>query len=709
MLKGMKIRSKILFAVLSVLVLSLLSMAVITYVNIVNITGHSETVMGGMAEDAVSRTEDALIAQAHSFLAVVANEQSKMANAVLENISLNVRLIEGAVLDIYANPDRFNGREIVRPRDAIEGEYNNTWLLADKHEVTDEILLEVELLSNLVVVMPVLAQDPNILELYVGTERGIFYNYTQMIFENTEFDPRLRPWYIDAVQRPDDVIFTEVYEDAFGTGMVLTAAKAIIGEDGNLIGVAALDIQLDALKELVLSTRVVDTGYVFIIDKYGSYIVHPEMGSDGFAHFQDDEDVVFADGLRRMINGEQGFEEEETEDGVMYLAFSPLSVADWTVGVIVPENEIISSKESLSIHMGEIIEKASEDMGLMFGILLRELAVALAISVIIILFIGILISRVISRPIQELSKGVALFGGGKLENRIEIKSKDEIGALAGIFNQMADNIVKNMEEIEEAATERERLNGELRIAAQIQNDMLPNVSEKLANVSCLDVYASVEAALEMGGDLYDVFFVDEDRHKLCEVVADVSGKGMPAAMFMVMTKTLIRNYMFSGYSPAESLRKANNRLCEDNPTNMFVTIVVSITDLETGECRYAQAGHNPVAYCAAGGEFRFIETERTTPLGFFPDNEYPLQSAVLNPGDKRFQYTDGITEALDENDAEWGEDALLAVLNENRHMSCSEIAVKVRQAIADHRGSAEQSDDITMLVTEYTAFGGRLR
>ena len=704
MLNRMKIRTKILLALMLVLLPTFALMAFIIFANLGNITGFSRAVGSQMSADAISGTEEALIEQANSFLATLTDAQSKMANVVLQNIALNVTLIEGAVRDIYENPESFPGRDIMRPRDAVEGVYSSTWLLAEHLELTDDIQDEVAMLSNLAVIMPALADDPNILELYVGTEKGVFYNYTPMTFENPTYDPRVRPWYIEAAAHPGQVIFTEVYEDAFGTGMVLTAAQAIEDADGKLIGVAALDIQLDALKELVLDTRVVDTGYVFIIDKYGTYIVHPEMGGAGFKHFQDDDDVYFADGLRMMMEGYQGFTRAETEDGVMYLAFAPLEVADWSVGVVVPESEILSAKDSLALHMDGITTKATGEMDAMLGGMTRELAMALVISVLIVLVIGIILSQTISKPIRELTRDVSFFGGGAYDSRITVGGTDEIGILAGVFNQMADDIVKNIGEIATAAAERERIDGELRIAGQVQQDMLPDVTRSLVDCPGIEMYACVEPALEMGGDLYDVFFIDADSRKLCEVVADVSGHGMAAAMFMVMAKTLIRNFMLSGLDPAESLRQANMRLCEDNAGNMFVTVQISVTDLGSGECLWAQAGHNPVAYCPAGGQFDFIESEATSPLGFFPDSSYPLHVCRLSPGDMRFQYTDGVSEAIDAAYNEWGEAALLATLNENRHLSCVELVGRVQDSVARHRKGALQSDDITVLVTRYKEF-----
>lgn len=247
----------------------------------------------------------------------------------------------------------------------------------------------------------------------------------------------------------------------------------------------------------------------------------------------------------------------------------------------------------------------------------------------------------------------------------------------------------------------ERINSELKAAAKIQSDMLPDLHSKFANHQLVDLFALVNPALEMGGDLYDVFFIDKEKNNLCVVIADVSGKGIPSAMFMVMAKTLIRSYIFSGENPADALKKANNHLCEDNPSSMFVTASVSLCDLNTGQCQYSQAGHNPTAYCRPDSEFVFAETKKTMPLGFLPDNEYPLLCVKLIPGTKFFYYTDGVTEALDEKDEQWGEERLLTSLNGCHKCSCAEIAKHVLDDIASHVGQAQQSDDITILVAEY--------
>ena len=704
MLKGMKIRTKILLSAMSVLVLALSSRVIITSVNIARIAERTEEINSEIAAASITSTDEALLEQAYTYLLNIADIQSQCSNAVLENISRNVMLVETATRDIFENPEYFIRREIGQPGDPGSDAHAAIWMVPGQSVLNDTMIHEVDLLSNLAMIMPGIVDNSDVLDFFVGTENGVFYNCTPPIVPNPDYDPRERPWYIQAVNNPGQVVFTLLYEDAFGTGKVLTAAKAITMEDGTLVGVAGLDIGLSTLEAAALDARVMPTGYTFIIDENGHYIVHPDLGDEDFDHFRAEHDHLFADALERMMAGERGYEWVDTDSGPVYLVFAPLDIAGWSIGLVTPESDILSSRDSLAIRMETVVQAATEEINLLYDPLLAGLLIISFITLVLLLSLSFFLSRAISRPIQELAKGVKLFGGGAYGQRISVETTDEIGELAGMFNQMADNIVANMGEIAFAATEKERINGELRIAARIQRDMLPDIAQKLARLGSIDVYASVEPALEMGGDMYDLFFHGEERRKLCGVVADVSGKGMPAAMFMVMAKTLIRNFVLGGLAPDAALREANIRLCEDNPACMFVTMALSLVDLTSGHCQYAQAGHEPVAYCPAGGDFVFIETQNTTPLGCFADSDYPLYEFMLKPGDKCFLYTDGISEALDEQDVEWGLKALLSTLNANRLLPCAQMAGQVREAVMKHRGMAPQSDDITILAVEYLAF-----
>lgn len=456
---NLKVRDKILFAVLSVVVLSLVSTAVISFINIRRITNYSEEINAQLTSGAVSGTEDALLDQAGDFINLILDAQVNLVDSYLSIMSFRVSAIENAVYNIFTNPQSHNGYEIVPSSEAAEGVYTGTWSLSENVKLTDEILQEINLLSNLEVIIYKLAEYPTPLDLYVGMESGLLYSYSTRKFENTDYDPREQQWYKKATQEQLQVAFTGLHESPFGAGQVITLSFSIVDNDYRLLGVAGMDIPIDDLIGLTSQLRVANTGYMFILNGNGEYISHPDFGNEGFAHFRDNEDVPFADGLRRMMNGESGYISEETDEGVMYLAFAPSIYygfsADWSIGLVFSESELLSAKDDISNYMNEITQTAVNDMGKMSDDVFWNLIIVLAVSVLVIFIIGTYIAYLISKPIQKLSEGVALFGGGALENRVEIDSHDEIGALAIAFNQMADNIVKSMEDIA-VAVENER-------------------------------------------------------------------------------------------------------------------------------------------------------------------------------------------------------------------------------------------------------------
>lgn len=455
----MKLRDKISLAALSVVLLSLISTAVISFVSIRHITDYSVVVNNQLTTGAVSGTEDALLDQAGEFIGLILDAQVKLADAYLSNMSFRVTAIENAAYNIFTNPQSHNGYEIKHMGEAAEGVNTGTWSLAETIPLTNEIQREINLLSNLEVIVTKLAEYPAPLDLYVGMESGLLYNYSTRIFENTDYDPREQPWYQKAAGNPFAVAFTGLHESHLGAGQVITLSFSVHDTDFNLLGVAGLDIPLSDLVNLTSELRVADTGYMFILSSEGEYISHPGFQNEGFAHFRDNEDVPFADGLRRMMNGERGYIREETDEGFMYLAFAPSAYyglsADWSVGLVVSENELLSSREAISAYMDDMTLTASKDMDNMSAAVFWNLSIVLAVSVLVIFLVGVYIAHVISKPIQKLTECVALFGSGTYDNRADIRSHDEIDVLAGVFNQMADNIVKNMENIA-VAVENER-------------------------------------------------------------------------------------------------------------------------------------------------------------------------------------------------------------------------------------------------------------
>ena len=329
---------------------------------------------------------------------------------------------------------------------------------------------------------------------------------------------------------------------------------------------------------------------------------------------------------------------------------------------------------------------------------------------IVILFLWY-VEKNITTPIEHLSDLTELYArdedkhDGDISKRIqelaeEVPQGDEIGALAVSFRNMVGELDEYMVNLASVTADKERIATELNIATQIQLSMLPCLFPAFPDRDEIDIYATMTPAKEVGGDFYDFFMVD-DRH-LAIVMADVSGKGVPAALFMVIGKTLIKDHTQPGRDLGEVFTEVNNILCESNDNGMFITAFEGVLDLATGEFRYVNAGHEMPFVYRKNGEYEAYKIKPGFVLAGMEDIKYKEHVIQLNVGDKIFQYTDGVTEATDVNNGLYGMDRLSKVLNER----CADADPKetleiVKSDIDAFVGSREQFDDITMLCLEY--------
>ncbi|MCM8781316.1 MAG: SpoIIE family protein phosphatase [Candidatus Omnitrophica bacterium] len=267
------------------------------------------------------------------------------------------------------------------------------------------------------------------------------------------------------------------------------------------------------------------------------------------------------------------------------------------------------------------------------------------------------------------------------------------------INLIQLSIKRFIENLKAETQARERIESELRIAHEIQNSMLPRVFPPFPDRKEFDIFAMMDPAKEVGGDFYDFFFVDKNR--LCVVIGDVSGKGVPAALFMAISKTLFRTEAMRGLPPDEVVSRVNNLLCLDNQTCMFVTVFCLILNTETGEVQFCNGGHNPPLICNQTGCFQFIEVPKGFVIGAIENSKCVSKSLLLKPNDIIFLYTDGVTEAMNPQNKLFSEERLKSCLEKYKHKDITEIVKSIREEISDFAQDAPQSDDITMLVLRY--------
>ena len=380
-----------------------------------------------------------------------------------------------------------------------------------------------------------------------------------------------------------------------------------------------------------------------------------------------------------------------------YTQVRTLEIKD--LGTVMDVSEPILSGLIGYVHVGMdtgLIKKA------FWHAMIKQQVIILVIFVFCVLGAYLLMGK-ISSPLVHLTKTAhrlarhdfssgSVFGGEK--DLQKISSRDEIGDLADAFRTLITELHRSIEVLKETTAVKERIESELNIATDIQASLLPRIFPPFPDHSEFDIYASMVPAKEVGGDFYDFFFIDEKN--LCFLIADVSDKGVPAALYMMVAKTLLKTEGQRLREPDKILFSVNNILASDNESCMFTTVFCAIIDVTTGEVRFANAGHNPPLIIDANG-VRYLTLKPGLMVGPIAGTVYETERIFLKPGDALFLYTDGVTEARSQKDELYGELRLQKALQFASKEKLSEMIYFISAELTRHANSAPQSDDITML------------
>ena len=366
------------------------------------------------------------------------------------------------------------------------------------------------------------------------------------------------------------------------------------------------------------------------------------------------------------------------------------------VSVILDENGNAIAEIQYILDMSEV-------RAYLNSFLINMLLISFAIIAITIILYIFFVRKMVTKPVGKLTAFTQeITKTGMFENQhIDIKTGDEIESLSQSFNFMLAELENYIANLSKVTAEKERIGAELDIAKHIQASMLPCIFPAFPERKEFDIYATMEPAKEVGGDFYDFFMVD-DTH-LAIVMADVSGKGVPAALFMVIGKTLIKDHTTPGRDLGKVFTEVNQLLCESNSEELFITAFEGVLDLVTGEFVYVNAGHEMPFICKAGGDFEPYKIRAGFVLAGMEGMKYRAGSTRLEPGDKIFQYTDGVTEATNLKNELYGMNRLGAILNKVKGGTPNDILPAIKKDIDEFVGDADQFDDITMLCLEYKA------
>jgi sigma-B regulation protein RsbU (phosphoserine phosphatase) len=494
-------------------------------------------------------------------------------------------------------------------------------------------------------------------------------------------------WYQIAKELANSVWSEPYYDEGAGEIVMTTYSVPFYREvDGKktFVGVVTADVSLSWLQEIVDSIKIEKSGYAFLVTKNGTFVSHPNsdiiMNETIFSLAEIDSDGYMRELGRKMIHGESGFVPFRTigTDKKCWMAYAPLSSSGWSLGVLFPQDEL----------MEDIFE-------------LNRTVLFLGIAGLsLILLLIILISQSITRPLRALSEATGEIGSGNLDVAIPaMKAQDEVGKLAHSFEYMRTSLKDHIRELKETTAAKERIESELQIARNIQMGILHKIFPPFPNRTQFDIYATLDPAREVGGDLYDFFFVDENR--LCFTVGDVSGKGVPAALFMAIVMTLIRTTATSLSKTDAILTNINNSLSSNNPSMMFVTLFLGILNIRTGEVEYGNGGHNPPYIISSKYGLREISPTGDIALGVLENFSYQSKKIILEKKDSIFLYTDGVTEAMNERKEMFTEERMVQELKALSNEHQKTILKRMLEIIKKHSHAVEQTDDITMMMLNF--------
>lgn len=476
--------------------------------------------------------------------------------------------------------------------------------------------------------------------------------------------------------------WSEPYYDGGGSNMIMsTFSLPLYDAWGEMYAVFTANISLSRFTDMVDRLSPYESSYSFLLSRNGSYLTHRHrekiMNETIFSNAFESGSGELEHIGREMLAGHAGTYAFRDGGQPSFAFYTPIPGSGWSVCNICRRDVILHELYSTS----------------------RNILYLFFTGVLLLFVFTYYIIKKLVRPLEDFSRVAQVIASGHFNEELPaVNSRDEMKELHDSFAYMQHSLSEYVAELRLTTASKERIESELSIARDIQMGMTPKIFPPFPERGDVDLDAVLKPAKEVGGDLYD-FFIEKDR--LYFAIGDVSGKGVPASLFMAITRSLFRTLSSGMSSPAEIMVKMNNSVSENNESAMFVTLFIGILDLSTGVLKYCNAGHNPPVLIHPDGKTGFMEVKTNLFVGVMDKYEYAEEEITLEKGTKLFLYTDGVTEAENENCELYSDRRLLETLAANTSSNVRGIVDAVLASVAAHVKDAEPSDDLTMLVIHY--------
>lgn len=501
---------------------------------------------------------------------------------------------------------------------------------------------------------------------------------------------RMKDWYY-LPRYLRKAVWSEPTFDTQSGGTTVTYSVPLITENGRFIGVAACELTLEDIREMLDALPLGDSGMAILLSARGVYISHPvreyEMSQTMFGIAESlgtpGKPLESLEELARtLLSGESGSLKyrRSVGDTPSYVFYRPVPMTGWSLSITIPEDQILTPLK--------IQNRTNIIVGLCGGFFLLIAAIWVAISMV--------------KPLHQLASAAGRLAMGDFDAPLPKSHRgDEIGRLTTSFGRMREDLHNYIEELTTTTAAKEKIASELTIAHEIQLGIVPKLFPPFPDRRDLDLFAALEPAKEVGGDLYDFSLLDEDH--LYVAIGDVSGKGVPASLLMAVGKTLLKSTVHAVRDPARALAMVNDELSADNDSCMFITAFCGILNLHSGHFTFANAGHNPPLVIARNGAAKYINRRPGPPLGAMQNIRYENMDVALADEEMLLLYTDGVTEAMNPKNEMFGEDRLRELSTKLKDSTAEKLVQEIVGNVHAHADGTDQSDDITVLAVRSMA------
>ena len=639
--------------------------------------------------------------------------EAKIADDMFRNVANVVRMTADYAEKLFESPENYSPYPVSLPVAADDGKVSVQLLTAAGVDLqAPDIVEKVGLLGNISPLLTALFTNSDVSSCYIALPDGVMLLADDKPSSKYAADGSLitfpmteRDWYKGAVEKRD-LFFTDVVTDVF-TGQIGVMCSIPVYHNGELAAVAGADFFLDEMAAGVASVSDANTVTVIINEK-GHVLFSPkEEGifqvkpGDEAVDLRKSENQELASLITQALESPTDITMVEADGMSYYMTGAPVKTIGWTILSAVSKEATDQPAVMMEEQYNSILNSSLASFNKNLTGASRTIVVLLIIVTVLALIGALTVAKRIVRPLEAITRRVQTLGGNDLQFKMEdiYRTDDEIEILAESFANLSAKTLQYVDQVKTVTAEKERIGAELSMATAIQASQLPRLFPAFPNRPEFDVFASMTPAKEVGGDFYDFFLIDEDHIAL--VMADVSGKGVPAALFMMVSRVLIKSHLQNGESPAETLAHVNDQLCEGNDAQFFVTVWLGVLEISTGKGVAANAGHEHPALRRVNGEFALVVYRHSPAVATMEGIPFRQHEFELHPGDSLFVYTDGVAEATNKDNELFGPERMLEALNRQPDANPETILSNVMDGINEFVAGAEQFDDITMLCLKY--------